>query len=742
MPNLLVRSVSDLAEQFDLFLRTRIARNVIYLQLLCTGATYPQRASSSFGPLTDLALGYTPVGLAWLPSSGQIAVLGQENPTVYLYSLNSSASIIQTNEVSLSMNATDIVAPPGGTVAPEEFALLVADEEHILVMQKAGETYHETSLELPTRSQRVAYGDINSDRRDDLLLFGKRRSGVSTLLRQKDGQYAKGVLLFPDFSVSSIQCVDLNGDGITDVFMVNWLSNQIDLFYGIGQGVFSEQVEVPLPGEPDDIAVSPVTSERTVRIAVTIPDQNLVSTFRCNSTGEMVPTGSLKIPVPPLHVHFADLNGDQEPDLVVTTSRAAYVFLARGSAQFGQATAFGPGNDIRVCEEEDLDDDHKTDLMLIDRASRRLVVVGNSDWSGRVHWPATYATGIFPAGAAVADVNGDGLPDIAIANFGSGTLSVLLNRGNGLFEGQKTISISEKPVAVATVNAPPLATHTLLTSHASVDKINIVRFTNDVIHGEVAAVPTGPGPYIVFAKRDSLSSQLEMLVRNTNRDNGSQSLSMFQQIGSGHLLEKSLRASLPGRITALTVGDYSGSGKYELIFVTYDRIARQSVLSIAFSDQEFDFRTVKTLFSFPDSTGSVHSIISGFVDDDLHKDLVLVMSPPRSALGVVYGKGEGAFRDSVETLRDVHPLNGDDVLVKDVNGDGFSDLTWIDTERKAVVTAFGKGHHRFDSPVMICPANHITSIQVASMKVPSIQDLILLDGPRGSASVVFGPFGK
>ncbi len=48
----------------------------------------------------------------------------------------------------------------------------------------------------------------------------------------------------------------------------------------------------------------------------------------------------------------------------------------------------------------------------------------------------TYGAGINPSGIAAADLNGDGKPDLAVANLGSDSLSIFLNSGtNGFLSG-------------------------------------------------------------------------------------------------------------------------------------------------------------------------------------------------------------------------------------------------------------------------------------------------------------------
>ncbi|CAF1324597.1 unnamed protein product [Rotaria magnacalcarata] len=61
----------------------------------------------------------------------------------------------------------------------------------------------------------------------------------------------------------------------------------------------------------------------------------------------------------------------------------------------------------------------------------------------------TYLTGTGPAEVAVADVNGDGKPDIIVANTNSNNTGVLLNIGNGTFSAQTTYLTGTSPGSVA-----------------------------------------------------------------------------------------------------------------------------------------------------------------------------------------------------------------------------------------------------------------------------------------------------
>ena len=720
-------------------IRFRVARNVLCVHLLCSAA-YSQRFSSFLGPTVDLSLDYTPIGIVRSSLPTEVAVLSEETPSIHCYVVNPAGSLVQTNVIQLSTLGNEIVSNQFDHRRGEfEFGILSRDGSSVSVLDETRGTFKESSFPLSILSQRVAYGDVNSDRRNDLLLFGKKRTGITTLLGQNKGGYTEGPVIFPDVSISDLQCADLNGDGITDLFVLDWLSNQLGLYYGIGHGIFSEQLEVPLPGEPTSIALSPITSDRTTQIAVSIPEQKVVSLFHCNATGEIEPSGTLTFPSAPTRLMFGKVDGDNTPELIVTTEKAVYVFPGLAQAR-DAAIPFGGEEGIWSCIVMDLDGDKKNDLVVVDRSGKKLVAYANANWSGTVHWPSVYGVGRGPNGLSVLDVNDDGLPDITVTNTGSSSLSVLLNEGEGRFSGQYVVPVPDKPITVKEVSSSLPHRHTVIISHANADKITVVSIEKDLNKPQSFSLPTGSHPYIAVAKEDSSSKHLEVLTRYTDPKDGSLSLSLFNQIGGGQFIEKSLRASLPGRITALTIDDYSGSGKYELVFVTHDKLTKQFTVSVAFASQGFDFKSVKPLLSFTDSLGGVQGMVSGYVDDDQMKDLVLILRSPRSSFGVLFGRGEGLFNDSLEIIHGAQPRNEDALILGDVDGDGHRDLTWLDEGKGAVLTAYGKGERKYDPPVLISPARRVTAIQVASLKHSGSRDLILANGTKGSVTILFGAF--
>ncbi len=84
----------------------------------------------------------------------------------------------------------------------------------------------------------------------------------------------------------------------------------------------------------------------------------------------------------------------------------------------------------------DVNGDGQPDLVVANSGSNNVsVLLGNGN--GTFQSAVNYATGSEPSAVAVADVNGDGHPDLVVTNFGSNTVSVLLNNGSGTFQASR-----------------------------------------------------------------------------------------------------------------------------------------------------------------------------------------------------------------------------------------------------------------------------------------------------------------
>lgn len=122
------------------------------------------------------------------------------------------------------------------------------------------------------------------------------------------------------------------------------------------------------------------------------------------------------------------------------------------SAEPPVGISFPAGDGARSVAVGDFNQDGRQDLAVANYRSDTVSVL-----LGRVRGgfgaPTSYPAGSGPASVAVGDFNGDGHPDLATANYLAGSVSVLVGRAAGGFSPATNVAAGPAAVAVAVADS-------------------------------------------------------------------------------------------------------------------------------------------------------------------------------------------------------------------------------------------------------------------------------------------------
>jgi len=120
----------------------------------------------------------------------------------------------------------------------------------------------------------------------------------------------------------------------------------------------------------------------------------------------------------PLSVAIGDLNGDGKPDLAVADSSGISLLFQDTEGKFFSKTTVATGGGCTSVSIADIDGDGTPDLLATDAVSA-LVLLQKPGGGDSFAAPVRYAAGQQPLYAVAGDLNADGGADIAVANIGS-----------------------------------------------------------------------------------------------------------------------------------------------------------------------------------------------------------------------------------------------------------------------------------------------------------------------------------
>lgn len=312
----------------------------------------------------------------------------------------------------------------------------------------------------------VAIGDFNGDGKPDLAITDFGNGKLSVLLGNGDGTFQTAVSYGAGTRPISVAVGDFNGDGIPDLAVANNAnSGTVSILLGVGNGTFKAGAAYAAGSSSRSVAAGDFNGDGNLDLAVANQTSNNVSILIGNGDGTFKSPVNYNAGSAPVFVTAAALVTGGPLDLVVADASAGNkstlsVLLGNGNGTFQTALSYGTGSRPEAVAVADFNGDGIPDLAAADyNANEVSVLLGTG--SGVFGQAVNYATGKEPVGIAAADFNGDGKADLVTANFGQKNVSVLLGNGDGTFKSAVTYGAGSGPRAIAAAdlngdNAPDL----------------------------------------------------------------------------------------------------------------------------------------------------------------------------------------------------------------------------------------------------------------------------------------------
>jgi hypothetical protein len=309
----------------------------------------------------------------------------------------------------------------------------------------------------------IATADFNGDGLADVAVAASADNVVHILLGAANGTFTPGTDL-PVQQPGAVVAADLNGDGIMDLAIGSDYGTMI--YLGRGDGTFTAGSQYAAIGDCTPTAfattaapclvVADFNGDGILDLAGAVWINGTITILLGNGDGTFR-TGSQTVVVSdtPQSLAAGDFNKDKKMDLAVSGFfGSVYVFPGKGDGTFGNAVTVKIGSTAAGLVVGDLDGDGNLDLVVAGGGESNssvslnvFVVPGNGDLTFKT--PIALLADAEPNGVVLGDFNGDGLMDIASANFLADDVSVFINRGNMSFGAQTLYGTGGGPVALA-----------------------------------------------------------------------------------------------------------------------------------------------------------------------------------------------------------------------------------------------------------------------------------------------------
>jgi hypothetical protein len=556
----------------------------------------------------------------------------------------------------------------------------------------------------------------------DLVVANYVTRDVSVLLGRGDGTFAPEHRYSVNGYAEDVIAVDLKGRGVLDLVTAN-IDGSLTILPGNGDGTFGAARQIPFAGLPTSLVAGDFGNGH-MDLAVTDIYSGSVVVMLGNGDGTFAAPRYYAVGSGPAAIVAADFDHNGRLDLATANqnSNTVSLLMSNGDGTFLAAQSFAVGQGPRSLVAGDFTGHGCLDLATANSTSNDVSFLLNQG-HGRFAAATKLAAGAGTTGIAAGDFSGDGHLDLAVSNQKDGTLSLFKGHGDGTFGPQTTLTVGSAPGFLATADFR----HVGLTDLAYGDFTGHVFVSLGRGDGTFQIQPpitAGAGPSSVVAGDFTGSGRLDLATLDVST--GDVQILLGRGDGTFRTGGRYAVGPLP---SSIAMGDFSHNGILDLVVTSF--ATNTVAVLLGRGDGTFAPPVLYATGNQP------YDVVVGRFTSDGNLNLA-VADAGSNSVSILLGHGDGTFSEHHDFAVGIYPLA---LVAGDFTGNGILDLATANSGSNDVSILFGRGDGTFGNEERLSAGYTPFAITAGDFNGDGHLDLAVANLNSGNVSVFLGQGG-